>query len=267
MPPPSELAGDWFPVEPEGTPGATPVATVGSIPPVVVATTNGTSFPWAEVISIVLLSAMLWTGLRKVELSPYVKGIIGLLDLGLLAYGVYNLGWSRGLGLVILANLVFFLISSVRFAVQYDDVLTHASVAAGVSKSEMRSLADRLSQNDRKLFNYMKPMRKATLIRHLSERNRNLSEIEAMAPALPNLWVIGDRPELETFVADFDRLLRLWRKPATNATQVADTITAAYKNSPMTIREVIESLIVVAGGSTDGAPFDYRSTNQSESQP
>jgi hypothetical protein len=142
-------------------------------------------------------------------------------------------------------NLLAALATSTWLAAQYDDVLTHAAVAAGEPKSEMKSLADRIGRNHRKVFNTLGPMRKARLICFLGERARKIPEIEAMAPPIAMLWVVH-RKEMESFVIDFDRLLRLWRLSATEAMSVADKLTAMYKSSPMTLQEALDSLIAVA---------------------
>lgn len=216
-------------------------------------------FPWGDALnalSIVLAFVLLWTRIEKVELSGYWKGLLSFVGVGLLAFQVAGLGWPRSAFLVVGANGLLALAMSIRLAAQQDDVLARAAAVSRSTKQEMKALAKRLPQ-DHKVFRYLGPIRTAKLIDHLSDAARNIPEIEAMAPPVAMLWVM-DRPEMGVFVRDFDRLLRLVRKPASEAMSVADTVTETAQNLPMSLQEVIDSLIAfyeAFPGSRSGGPI------------
>ncbi|MDP9363567.1 MAG: hypothetical protein M3Q10_04950 [Chloroflexota bacterium] len=63
-----------------------------------------------------------------------------------------------------------------------------------------------------------------------------------MAPAIA-MPLVGHRPDLETFVGEFDRLLRSWRQPADQAMRVADVLAATTQKSAATFQELIHAMI------------------------
>lgn len=196
------------------------------------------------VISIVLYLAALWTGYRKVKLSSFMTTVLFVIELVLTLLAVIGLGWDTGLLVVGITNLVAVLAWSSRLAIQHEDILTYAATQADASPSQMKALARQLGRSG-KVFRVLGPIRTAQLIAQLSQRGRDVGEIEQMAPAVATLWVVH-RPDLETFVGDFDRLLRLWRKPASEAMNVADVLTAATQRSAATFQEMLNAMIVAA---------------------
>lgn len=229
------------------TPESTLVASTQETPPNSVAPIDEMGFPWGDALtalSIVVGLVLLWTRIEKIELSGYRKGLVSFVNLGLLVVGVVSLGWLVGTVLIVGLNILLGLITLARYEMQYEDKLAHAAAVSRSTLPEMKALVPRLRQGH-KVFRYIQRMDKARLVDHLSERARTINEIEPMAPAIAVLWVM-ERPELGKFVADFDRLMRLWGKPASDAMTVADTIAATGQFSPMTMKEVIDSLITVA---------------------
>lgn len=241
---------------PESTPFATPVASSLATPeatpfatpfPLIDAPASGAGFPWGDAMTalgVVVSLVLLWTRVEKIDLSGYLKTVLSFLNLGLLFAGVIALGWPDGALVFAGVNGLAILATSARLAMQEDDVLARAAAVSRSTKPEMKALTKRLPQNH-KVFRYLGPIRTAKLIDHLSDAARKVPEIEAMAPPVAMLWVM-DRPEMGKFVRDFDRLMRLWRKPASEAMSVADTVTATAQNSPMSMQEVIDSLIAFA---------------------
>jgi hypothetical protein len=51
-----------------------------------------------------------------------------------------------------------------------------------------------------------------------------------------------------------DTALRLQEEPASQATRLADVVTNASRHSAATVREMIEALVVAAGGAATPAP-------------
>lgn len=65
-----------------------------------------------------------------------------------------------------------------------------------------------------------------------------------MAPAMAALWVIF-RPDLETFVGKFDRLMRLASEPPERAMDVADVLTAGTQNTAAPFDEMLDAMLAV----------------------
>lgn len=197
-------------------------------------------------LEIILLLVVLWFSIKKFDLSGYHKGLLSLTEFILLVAGVLSLGLLVGTLIFFGANILLAVALSIKLAFQEDDLLAHAAAVSGSTKEELKWLVKRLRW-EHQVFHYIRPVARVQLIDHLCQRARNVAEIEAMAPAIAMLWVM-ERPELGKFVADFDRLLRLWRKPASEAMSVADTIASMGQHSPMNTQEAIVSLIKAAEG-------------------
>lgn len=230
---------------PVASPFATPEATPLPLP--VFDAPAGSGVPWGDVLSalsIILGLAYWWAGRRKIELTGYWKPLTELLDAALIGAGVVLLGWPIGPILFVGTNVLLAIIKAIGLAMQHDEILARAAAVSHSTKPQMKALAKWLPRQH-EVFRYLGPIRTAKLIDHLSDAARTIRDIEAMAPPIAHLWVM-DRPDMGKFVADFDRLMRLWRKPASEATAVADTIAAAAQVSPMTIQETIDGLIAVA---------------------
>ncbi|MBA3414054.1 MAG: hypothetical protein H0U10_02375, partial [Chloroflexia bacterium] len=217
--------------------------------------TDGSGFAGGDILSalgIVVGMALLWTGVNRIELNRFAKALFSLLDIALIGVSVVALGWPANGLLVLVTASVLTLITLTRLHVEHESTLARAAAVSRSTLPEMTALAKRL-RRDHRVFRYLRSQTTAELINHLSDRARGIAEIEAMAPPIAALWII-DRPEMRKFVADFDRLLRLYRKRADQATAVADTVTAASQISPMTTQETIDALLSVAEafpGSTD----------------
>jgi hypothetical protein len=196
-------------------------------------------------IGIVLCLVSLWTGIRKVNLSSFQAAFLSIIELVLTGVAVKSLEWGTGLLVVGVTNLLAVLGTSVYIAMQWEDTLAHAATQSGATLDQMKGLAKRL-RREHKVFRYVQPRVTAQLIDYVSERGRNIEEVERMAPAIAALWVVH-RPDLRQFVEQFDRLLRLWRKPASEAMAVADTLTVSTQRSPATFQEVLDRLIAVVG--------------------
>lgn len=196
------------------------------------------------VLGIILYAVTLWTGYHKGKLSSFPATVLFIAELVLSALTVIGLGWSMGLLIVGITNLLALLLWSVRLAMEHDDILTYAATQTGATREQIKALAKRLGHSG-KVFRVMGWIRTAQMIAYLSQRGRDVEEIEQMAPAIATLWVVH-RPELETFVSDYDRLMRLWRKPASEAMAVADTLSIAGQKSRATFPEMVAAMIAFA---------------------
>lgn len=227
---------------PARAPATTGAATASPIP-TESSQVNSTSADWAVILTlltVVLSLVLLWSGIKKLEVSNPIKAILSLLDLALLIAAIVGLGWA-GVFLAVGVNILALLAHSISIAARYDDILTDAAVQNGSDRKEMKSLAKRL-QSRGGSFKAFGPIKTAYLIKYLSQRGRSASEIEVMAPHVADLWVIF-RPDLESLVEKFDRLLRLSGASAIEAQRVADVLTTATQRSSATFDEMIDGML------------------------
>lgn len=202
------------------------------------------------IIDIVLNLIGLWTGSRKAG-SAFIPLVLFVAEVVVTAWSIVGLGWRTGLLVGGMTSLLVFLVSSLRLAIKHDAILTYAATQAGATREHMKALAQRLRQSG-KVFQVLGPIVTAQLMSYLAQRGRNVSEIEQMAPAIATLWVVH-QPDLETFVRDFDRLMRLWHKPASESMPVADVLTAASQHSAATFLEMLDAMIAVADPVQNGS--------------
>lgn len=195
-----------------------------------------------QLLSIALLILAFWFGIRRVELASMWKAALSLLDFVLLVISVVSFGWV-GLLVAGAATGLGALAVSVRWAMQKDHLLTVAAIRACVEKQEVEEVFDRLAKD--KAFAATGPIELATLIRLLTDCGRKPSEILAMGPPIAMLSAVHDY-ELEKLIGQFDRLLRLYGEPATQAMDVADTLTAATQASATSFAEMLAASIAVA---------------------
>jgi hypothetical protein len=191
------------------------------------------------VISIVVGLAVFYTGVRRIEISSFRKGVLSLLEVAILVASVVLLGW---LGALVFAavTVIAFIAWSVYLAAQKETYLVYASTQAGGSKEEMYALQKRL-WNGHEAFHILGPVETAQLISLLAQRARSPEEIEAMATPVAMLWVVH-RPDLGWLVGRFDSLLRLYDEPASESMRLADTLSAVTKESAATFEEMVEGM-------------------------
>lgn len=182
---------------------------------------------------------LIWLGLKKFDASKYTKTVISLLDSGLLIVSTVKLGWL-GVGVVAAANFIGAVVYSVRLAVKKDSLLTSAAAQSGTSKEALEELYEQL-RREHQVFKVMSPIERAQLIYFLSRRGRNESEIIEMAVPIAMLWFAREM-ELRQLVDRFDRLMRLYDKEASEAMDLANTLTASTQGSAATLDDMIEAL-------------------------
>lgn len=195
-----------------------------------------------QVLGIALALVVLWTGLRKLNVTKFWGAALWLLELLVLGAGVYALGWI-GFVLAGVATVLGALAWSVWLAMQKESLLVYAATQCGVSKQEMEDLHKRLKGSNR-AFKQIGPIELARLISLLSQRARTPAEMQQMALPIAMLWIVQEC-DLPWLVEHFDRLLRLYGRPASNSMQVADTLTVATQRSAASFREIVEGMCEV----------------------
>lgn len=195
-----------------------------------------------EVLGISLAIVVLVSGVGRIDVASYWQIVLGLLELVVLVIGVVVLGWL-GLLVVVTVNLAALVVWSVRLAMRKESTLTYAALQAKVDTSEMEDLFDELKIQ--KAFKHLGSIDTANLIGLLSQRSRAPDEIRHMAPPIAMLHAIHTT-DLNTLTAKFDQLMRLYRRPADEAMDLADTLTVGTRESAATFEETIDALIAVA---------------------
>lgn len=199
-----------------------------------------------QVLSLIVALAVLWTGLRQLQLNRIWSGALWILDLLVLGVSVYFLG-ALGLVLALIATVVGVAAWSVRLAMRKESLLVSAAIAAGVDRDTTFELHGRLKGSHR-VFQQIGQIELARLLGLLAQRARTPAEMQQMALPIAMLWVVQEC-DLAWLVEHFDRLLRLYGKPAGNAMQVADKLTVATQRSAASFVEVVEGMCQV------GAPL------------
>ena len=129
-----------------------------------------------QVLGIALGLLVLWTGLRKLNVSKFWGAALWLLELLVLGAGVYALGWI-GFALAGVATVLGVLAWSVWLAMQKESLVVYAATQSGVSKQEMEDLHNRLKGSNR-AFKQIGQIELARLISLLSQRARTPAEVQ-----------------------------------------------------------------------------------------
>jgi hypothetical protein len=199
-----------------------------------------------SVLEILVGLILLWVGITHLELETFPKAVISLLEIGLLAVGVWKLG-IFGFILFVVVSVVAFLAWSIKLAMDQQSILTSAVInnRQSVELQEVEALNRRLRRLD--AFKAVGPLVQARLIERLSQQGRSLMEIEAMAPIVAKLGQIY-RTDIVALAPRFDRLLRLYGKEPADSEEVANQLVAATKVSAITFAEMVGGMLIAGGG-------------------
>jgi hypothetical protein len=194
-------------------------------------------------LGLIVGLGLFWSGRKKVNPSTFGHALISILDLAVLIVSMVLLGWI-GVWVFVATNLIAFLAVSVRLAMKQEEVLLYAATQCDSSKDQMYELTKWLRQEGGP-FALMGPLERASLICQLAQRARQPAEMKAMARPIALLWAVH-RPELDWFVDNFDRLLRLYGMDAGESMRVADIISASTKAGTATFVEMVEAMVAAA---------------------
>ena len=193
---------------------------------------------------------LLWSGRQHLDFDSFQTTLLSILEIVGIVVSVVGLGWV-GVGIFVVANVLAILTWSAILAARKQAVLVGAVV---LSTSMTREEADDLWRwmNRHEAFGVLGAIERAELIRALAGQARTPAEMRPMAIAIASLSVIFDC-EAVWLAPRFDQLLRLYGKSPADSEEVADTLTAAAKNSAATFKEMLEGLIIAGGGSFHGS--------------
>jgi hypothetical protein len=192
-----------------------------------------------DIIPIIIFLILLWAGYKKIEFSNPIKVVLAFIDIGLLIYSVFELG-AVGVWIIVIANIVAGLVYSVWLAMKKEDILTRAATQSGLKIEDCENLYSELSEH--RCIKYLSPLQRANLIFYLSIRGRNKSEIKEIALVIAKIFVVH-KIELKKLVDKYDKILRLWNKPAEKAEEIGDKITKASQNTATTFEEMMDGMI------------------------
>jgi hypothetical protein len=188
---------------------------------------------------------LLWTGRRRFEFNSFQTTLLSVLEFAGVVLSVVTLGWL-GIGILLGINLIAALVWSGILAARKQSILVNASVqSAEMNVKEVDEVWDWMSKQ--KAFAAMPPLERGELIRALAEQARSSDEIRPMAVAVAQLSVIFDCDAI-WLSPHFDQVLRLYEKTASESEEVADTLTAATKQSAASFEDMLVAMIVAGGG-------------------
>lgn len=205
------------------------------------------------VIGVLVLALgliLLWTGRQRFEFNSFQTTLLSILEIAGLVVSLVALGWL-GIGVLIGVNVVAALVWSGILAARKQSILVNASVqSTEMSVEEADEVWKWMSKQ--KAFAVIRPLERGELIRALAEQARAPNEIRPMAMAIALLSVnFGCDPI--RLAPQFDQLLRLYDKSASDSEEVADTLTVATQRSAASFEDMLVAMIVAKGGSAPQA--------------
>jgi hypothetical protein len=202
--------------------------------------------PWDTVIglmSIILAVALLAVGIRKPDISTFLRALLSVLETVVLLVSVVLFGWL-GLGVFLASAVIAFLLYSVGLAIRQESLLVSAAVESDTTKEDMEAVYKHLHKSHR-AFKWLGPIRTAELIRLLAQRARTPQEIQEMALPIAMLFAAFQPGRLDDLVEKFDGLLRRSGQPASEAMQVADTLTRGTQVGVASLNEMLDGLLAL----------------------
>lgn len=195
-----------------------------------------------SIVTLVVVLALLWSGIRKLEFGSLASTSMSVLELLGIGLSVIGLGWL-GLGLFASANGVAILSWCVILASRQQTKLTYAATLSGEPRETMYDLARRLRRRQ-ELRSYG-PLAIADLIVLLADRNRTVEEIDAMSVPIGMLKTIHSVP-FDWLVDRFDQIMQI--SGEADPMKVADIVHNTTTDSPMSFREALDAFVAVYGG-------------------
>lgn len=190
--------------------------------------------------ALVVGLSLLWTGRRRLAVSSFQAVLLSVIDVVGFVIFVATLGWL-GVAILVAVNLVAATVWSVVLAVKKQSILVGAAAqGADISVDE----ADEVWQwmKKQQSFAVLDPLKRAELIQALATQARDPEEIRAVAVPIAQLAVVFDCDPI-WLAPRFDQLLRLYGHDATEAMDVADTLTRGTQLAAATFPEMIEAML------------------------
>jgi hypothetical protein len=200
-------------------------------------------------ISVAVLGVsltLLWSGRQRLEFNSFQTTLLSILEFFGVVVSVVGLGWL-GVAIFAVLNVIATLVWATILAARKQSILIGATVrSADMSRDEAEELFKWMNRHG--AFAAVGPIERAELIRALAGQARSPAEIRPMSVSISHLAVIFERDPL-WLVPRFDQLLRLYGESASDSEKVADTLTAATKNSAASFKDMVDAMIIAGGGS------------------
>jgi hypothetical protein len=198
---------------------------------------------WLEVLGMLISLAGVVVNLAKKD-HPYVDVVLLVWEIVFLAATVWSLGVA-GFLLFLGVNILVILAKSVKLAAEQEDQHQKIAIQTKTTKQAVGAAQAQIWKNHKTLHG-LGSRGIARLMDLISQHHRSLPEVEAMVVPIAHLYIIN-KPDVELaqLVDDFDTLLRVWGKPATEATSVADTLTGMNSVSAGTFQQNMDAMIAV----------------------
>ena len=194
---------------------------------------------------------LLWTGRRRLEVSSFQATLLSVIDVAGFVIAVAALG-LLGVVIAIVVSIVAVTAWSIVLAIKKQSILVGAAVQGnGVSREDAEEIWQWMGRE--KSFAALSPLTRAELIRALAAKARKPEEIRAMSAPIAQLGLIFNC-DTNWLAPRFDQLLRLYGHDASEATEVADTLTSSTQLAAASFEEMVEAMLTAGGAGPEVEP-------------
>ncbi len=206
--------------------------------------------PIIGITGIALTVLAMGLGYSKLELSHPWLVTMTLLELGVLVASVVLMGPLIGslIAFSVVSGLI--LITSIRLAVQYDEVATDAAIHWRMDRDKSKNFMRSLVRSEGKHFQVLGLLGSARLAAALAKCARSPEEITLMAKPIAMLGAVFHENPV-ALAPRFDRLMRRFGEPPERAMHMADVLTRASQLTPGSFEEVMKGLEAFVGTSDE----------------
>jgi hypothetical protein len=198
----------------------------------------------ALIVGLVLL----WTWRKGLEVSSFHATLLSVIEIAGFVISIVALGWL-GVAIFVGVSVIATLAWSIVLAIKQQSILVGAAVQGeDLTTAEAKEIWQWMRKE--KSFAAMPALKRAELIRALSAKARNATEIQAMAMPIAQLALIFACDPL-WLAPRFDQLLRLYGYDPSEAEEVADRVTRSTQIAPISFEEMVGVMLTAGGG---GAP-------------
>lgn len=200
------------------------------------------------IVGSLLTILAIWVGVVRIDLKRPWRFILAFLEFAVLGASLYFLGPIVGPVLALTGVVVWFLIVSVRMAIQYDELATDAAIHWSTERAEAKAFIRQLVKEQGRPLQFIGLLGTARLAAALAKRARSRDEVALMVGPVAMLCAIfHEKPE--DLAPRFDELMRRFGEPAERSTHVADILTAASRMTPGSFQNVLLAVeAFMAGG-------------------
>ncbi len=204
--------------------------------------------PIIGITGIALTVLAIGLGYRNLEVSHPWLVTMTLLELGVLVASLVLMGPLVGslVALSVVGGLI--LITSIRLAVQYDEVATDAAIHWRIDRDKSKSFIRGLVRSEGKPLQVLGLLGTARLGAALAKCGRSPEETTLMAKPIAMLGAVFHENPV-ALAPRFDRLMRRFGEPPERAMHMADVLTRASQLTPGSFEEVMKGLEAFVGTS------------------